>query len=77
MSNNSDQKTDKSPFIAAAIIMAVLMGSYFFMPPLLLAIAQVNEYLAYAVGALFIVSFFGVLWLRAHYQKKRDRHTGE
>ena len=72
MSNNSNQKTDKSPFIAAAIIMAVLMGSYFFMPPLLLAIAQVNEYLAYGVGALFIVSFFAIFWLRARYQKKRD-----
>lgn len=72
MSNNSDQKIDKSPFIAAAIIMAVLIGSYFFMPPLLLAIAQVNEYLAYGVGALFIFSFFAVFWLRARYQQKRD-----
>ncbi len=69
----SPKSTDKSPFIAAAIIMAVLMGSYFFMPPLLLALAQVNEYLAYGVGALFIVSFFAIFWLRARYQKRRDQ----
>jgi len=65
--------SDKSALLAAAVIMGVLFASYFFMPPLLLALASIHEYLAYAFGALFILAFFGVFWLRARYQQRQDR----
>lgn len=66
------KNSDKSAFIAAAIIMLVLFASFFFMPPLMLYLAGIHEYLAYAAGLLFIVAFIFVFWLRARYQKKRD-----
>jgi len=69
--------SDKSALLAAAVIMGVLIASYFFMPPLLLALAGIHEYLAYAFGAAFILAFFGVFWLRARYQKKRDSEGGK
>lgn len=68
----SQKKNDMSAFIAAALIMICLGASYFFMPPLLRALANINEWLAYSVGGLFILAFFGVFWIRNHYQKSRD-----
>lgn len=51
----------------AAIFLALL-----FVPMLVQWIAQYNEWLAYSVGALTILAFFAVFWLRARYQRKRD-----
>lgn len=68
----NNKTSDKSAFIAAALIMAGVAAGLYGLPPLMLKIAAFNQYLAYAVGALFIFSFFLVFWLRARYQKRRD-----
>ena len=69
----STPSSDKSPFIAAAMIMAGVAAGLYFLPSLIRIIAEFNQYLAYAVGGLFILSFFLIFWLRARYQKMRDK----
>lgn len=59
-----------SAAIAAAIIMASIFIVMYFMPKLLYWIAGYNEWLAYSVGALFILAFFVIFWLRARFQKR-------
>lgn len=67
----SEQSSNLKAALAAAIIMASIFVAMYFMPKLLYWIAGYNEWLAYGTGALFILAFFAVFWLRARYQKKR------
>lgn len=68
----SDQNSPKSAAIAAATIMAAIFLALLFVPMLVQWLAKYNEWLAYTVGALTILAFFAVFWLRARYQRKRD-----
>ena len=74
MSENPDeQKSDRSSAYAAlAIVLGfglVLLG----LPKLVLWIGDYSPVLAAVVGAVGIMSFFIVLWLRARYQRRHDR----
>ncbi len=73
----STHPTDKSPFIAAALIMAGVAAGLYILPSLIRTIAEFNQYLAYAVGGLFILSFFLIFWLRARYQKRQNEKSQE
>ena len=66
----SEQSSNLKAALAAAIIMASVFVIMYFMPKLLFWIAGFNEWLAYATGALFILAFFAIFWLRAKYQKR-------
>ncbi|MDO1581913.1 hypothetical protein [Rhizobium oryzicola] len=57
--------------IAAAIIMAGFMVLFFVMPGIMLWLAKFSPWLAAAFGALAVLAFFMVFWLRARYQKRR------
>ncbi len=71
--NNKPQKnTQMNNTIAAALIMIAIFLTLLFVPMLIQWIAKYNEWLAYTVGALTILAFFAVFWLRARYQQKRD-----
>ena len=73
--NSETKKTEDSPksaLIAAALIMLSVFAALLLVPMLIEWLAQYNEWLAYTAGALTILSFFAVFWLRARYQRKRD-----
>ncbi len=66
----SQSSSNRNALLAAALIMAAVFIVMYFMPKLLLWIAGYNEYVAYATGALFILAFFAVFWLRARVQRR-------
>jgi hypothetical protein len=69
----SDDKSNRSSAIAAGAIVlgfgALLLG----LPKLVLWIGDYSPVLAALVGTVAIMSFFIVLWLRARYQRRRDK----
>jgi len=68
----SNQSSPRSALIAAAVILVALFLLLLIMPAVVQWLGQYNQWLAYSVGALSILIFFGVFWLRARYQRKRD-----
>lgn len=56
---------NQSAAIAAALIIAVTGVIFYYMPAIMLASADVSPFLALGVGALFVLAFFAVFWLRA------------
>ncbi|GJM02760.1 MAG: hypothetical protein DHS20C08_12610 [Rhodomicrobium sp.] len=68
----SQDTSPRSAALAAALIMIAVFVALVFVPMLVQWLAQYNEWLAYSVGALTILAFFAVFWLRARYQRKRD-----
>ncbi len=63
----------KSQAIAAALILGGAMVVIYFMPSLVLWIGDFSPVLAVIVGTLLILCFFWIFWLRARYQRRRDR----
>ncbi len=63
-----------APFVAAALIMAAVVGGFLVMPRIMLAVSGGGPVVGVAVAILFIVGFFAVLWLRARYQRRLDRN---
>ena len=63
----------KSQAIAAALILGGAMVVIYFMPSLVLWIGDFSPVLAVIVGTLLILCFFWIFWLRARYQRWRDR----
>jgi hypothetical protein len=55
--------------IAALIILLVVGAALYFMPPIVLAIAQYSPVLGFAFGAVVIFGFFAIFWLRSRYRK--------
>ncbi|MGF0539194.1 hypothetical protein ACQQ2Q_14455 [Agrobacterium sp. ES01] len=66
--SNADQ--NRSSAIAAAIILLGAGVALYFLPQLVLWIAEFSPILATIVGGLVILSFFGVFWLRARYKRR-------
>ncbi|WP_099865487.1 hypothetical protein [Pararhizobium haloflavum] len=66
------RKSDRNAAIAAATILVIAGLGFFVMPGLMMSLSQISPWLAYAVAIVFILAFFGIFWLRAHYQRKRD-----
>jgi hypothetical protein len=65
------EKKDRSPAIAAAIILIVVGSGFFILPKIMLALGDISPWLAAVVGALFVLSFFLIFWLRARHQRRR------
>ena len=61
------------PFIAAAIIMIAVVVGWLVMPHLMLAVSGGGVVTGVLVALVFILAFFGVLWLRARHQRRIDR----
>ncbi len=59
-----------SPFIAAALIMAAVVGGFLLMPRLMLLVSGGGPLVGVLVAILFILAFFAVLWLRARHQRR-------
>ena len=67
----------KSSAIAAAVILAAVAIIFLAMPRIVLALGEVSPWLGYGVAVLFILGFFLIFWLRARYQRGRDRTPGD
>jgi len=57
--------------IAAAAILIGAVVVIYFLPSLVLWIGQYSPVLAFVVGALLLLGFFWIFWLRARYQRRR------
>jgi len=57
---------------ATAILLGVGLVMYF-LPTLVLWIGQYSPVLAFAVGAVLLLGFFVIFWLRARYQRNKGR----
>lgn len=68
---NTPEKKDRSPAIAAAIILAVVAAGFLALPSIMLSLGDISPWLAAAVGTLFVLGFFLIFWLRARYQRRR------
>ncbi|RDL50008.1 hypothetical protein BLJAPNOD_01122 [Ensifer sp. M14] len=62
---------EKSPAIAAAVILAVVGVGFFILPSIMLRLGDISVWLAGAFGVFFVLCFFLIFWLRARHQRKR------
>lgn len=65
------QNKEKSPAIAAAIILVVAGLGFFALPSIMLKLGDISPWLAAIFGVVFVLGFFLLFWLRARYQRKR------
>ena len=66
---NEDGKQTRNNAIAAGIILAAVALGLFFMPNIVLGIGAYSPVLGFVAGALIILAFFGIFWLRSRYRK--------
>jgi hypothetical protein len=62
---------NNEPAVAAAAILVVVVLGRLAMPKIMLLISGGGPFLGVAVAILFMLAFFGVLWLRARQQRRR------
>ncbi|MCV9998367.1 hypothetical protein OE766_08920 [Pararhizobium sp. YC-54] len=65
------EKKDRSPVVAAAVILLVVGVGFFLLPKIMLWLGTFSPWLAAAFGAVFVLAFFLIFWLRARYQRRR------
>ncbi|MCA1441353.1 hypothetical protein I6F07_14235 [Ensifer sp. IC4062] len=65
------EKKERSATIAAAVILAVVAIGFFVLPTIMLRLGDISPWLAAAFGALFVLGFFLIFWLRARHQRRR------
>jgi membrane protein YdbS with pleckstrin-like domain len=65
------EKKDRSPAVAAAVILLVVAAGFFILPKIMLWLGTFSPWLAAAFGAVFVLAFFLIFWLRARYQRRR------
>lgn len=61
----------RSAIIGAAVFLAIFGILGFFMPGILISVAETSPWLAIVIAAVFIGAFFLVFWLRGRYQDRR------
>ena len=67
MTENGNQT--KNNAIAAAIILLAVGAALYFMPSIVLTLGKVSPLLGAAAGAVIVLAFFILFWLRSHYKK--------
>jgi hypothetical protein len=68
----ADPKGRSSIFAAAVIFVGVAL-LFFVMPNIMLWLADYSPWLAAGFGAVAVLSFFLLFWLRARYQRDKDQ----
>jgi hypothetical protein len=61
----------RNAFIAAAVIMAVIVGGMLAMPTIMTYVTGFGPAGGLALAIFFMVAFFAILWLRGRYQNRR------
>lgn len=69
----ADEHRPRSPAVAAAAILVFSGIGLLLMPQIVLWFGAFSPWLGLAAGSLIILSFFGVFWLRAIVQRRRER----
>ncbi len=64
------EDSNRSSAIAAAVILLTAGIAFYVMPKIVLFIGGYSPVLAVLVGALFVLGFFLVFWIRSRYQKR-------
>lgn len=64
-------KKERSPAIAAAVILLVVGFGFFLLPKAMIWLGEFSPWLAAGFGALCVLAFFLIFWLRARYQRSR------
>lgn len=67
----SEDGKGKSTALAALIILVGTGVVFYFLPRVMIAIGSFSPWLAGAFGALLVLGFFLLFWLRARYQRNR------
>lgn len=67
------KRSDRSSVVAAAVIMVMSFVFLSALPTVVLWFGTFSPWLGFASGALMIGSFFLVFWVRALWQRRRDR----
>jgi hypothetical protein len=70
MSGTPENK-GSSPALAAAFILVGTGVAFYFLPGIMIALGDVSPWLAGGFGALLVLAFFLLFWLRARYQRSR------
>ncbi|MCA1405952.1 hypothetical protein I6F26_20105 [Ensifer sp. IC3342] len=65
------EKKERSAAIAAAVILVVVAVGFFALPSIMLRLGDISPWLAASFGALFVLGFFLIFWLRARHQRRR------
>ena len=68
----ADKTNNKSPALAAILILLGFGTLAYFVPMIMLALGEYSQILAVIFPIIFVLSFFAVFWLRALNQRKRD-----
>jgi len=61
----------RSALIGAAVFLAIFGIVGFFLPGILISVAETSPWLAVLIAVIFIGAFFFVFWLRGRYQDRR------
>ena len=67
----SDDGKAKSAALAALVILLGTGVVFYFLPRVMVAIGDVSPWLAGVFGAIMVLCFFLLFWLRARYQRNR------
>lgn len=67
----SENNKGKSAALAALIILLGTGVVFYFLPRVMIALGDVSPWLAGAFGALLVLGFFLLFWLRARYQRSK------
>jgi Ca2+/Na+ antiporter len=68
----SEERKGNSPVLAALFILLGTGVVFYFLPRVMIALGGVSPWLAGLVGALLVLCFFLLFWLRARYQRNHD-----
>ena len=71
MTREHDER--RRAMIASAIILTATVAGWLLMPKIMLMVSEGGPYVAMLVAILFMLSFFGVLWLRARHQRRNRK----
>ena len=64
-----DKHETRNTAVAAALILVIAGVLFYFMPKIVLGLATVSPALGFAAGAVIILGFFLIFWLRSKYRK--------
>jgi hypothetical protein len=67
MTENGNQTRNNA--IAAAVILLVVGAALYFMPKIVLALGEISPLLGAAAGAVIVLGFFLIFWLRSRLKK--------
>ena len=74
----SNKTSDTQAFVAAALIILFVFAGVYFLPPLMMKVAEYNQWLAYSLGFAFIISFVLIFWVRSLMKKgANDKNSQE